>query len=424
MQERATNGMKLLMGIDSMSQVQASWRFLNNPNVTSKELFEPIVNNLKKEIVKQCSRFVLAMSDWSHLDYKKHTSKEELKSENRKDTCMKIGYDLQSTLAVSDISGEPIAPMVHNLKTSSNVYSTYNDNIDINLTHLQELAQRAKYINNNLSIEDMQTIHIVDRESDSIAFMRDLQKDKILFVLRGKSNSKVQYTDPITNTTIDIKQDALAEKLALGKKVKTIKYKKKTVTIYANECDITIVRDATKMVIQDNGKRKLIKNTGEPVKARFIVERLVDDKDEVVATWLLISNVLDTDVTATTIATWYYYRWKIESYFKLLKSSGFNLEEWQQKKPEALFKRLLIVSHSCMLVWKVANDNSTNAKKIRAILIELSGKQMQRGVKFTYPALLTGLEHYLSTIDLLTRFSKEELFKIRDEISEIIGFEI
>jgi hypothetical protein len=265
---------------------------------------------------------------------------------------------------------------------------------------------------------------IVDRESDSIAFIRELSNQDILFVLRGKSNSKVQYKDPITNTTEDINQSNLADKLPLGKKVKKIKYKKKMVTIFANECDVTIVRDAAKMVLQDNGKRKLIKTKGKPVKVRFIVERLVDTNNEVVATWLLLSNVYDDTIKASTIATWYYYRWKIESYFKLLKSSGFNLEQWQQKEPEALFKRLIVVSQSCMLVWKIANDNSANAKKIRAILVQLSGKQIQRGIEWTYPALLTGLESYLSTVDLLTRFSQDEIFKIRDEISEIIGFKI
>jgi len=178
------------------------------------------------------------------------------------------------------------------------------------------------------------------------------------------------------------------------------------------------------MVMQDNGKRKLVKTSGDPIKARFIVERLVNDKNEVVATWLLISNIYDTSITATTIATWYYYRWKIESYFKLLKSSGFNLEEWQQREPEALFKRLLVVSQSCMLVWKIANDNSANALKIREILISLSGKQIQRGVDFTYPALLKGLENYLITIDMLTQFSVEDIFKMRDEISKVMGFEI
>ena len=223
---------------------------------------------------------------------------------------------------------------------------------------------------------------------------------------------------------IDIKQSQLAEKLSLGKEVKKIIYKKKKVTIFANECDITITRDATKMTTQDNGKKKLIKTQGKPIKVRFIVERLVNDKNEVVATWLLLSNIYDSDIKASTIATWYYYRWQIESYFKLLKSSGFNLEQWQQSKPEALFKRLLVVSQSCMLVWRIANNNSANAKKVRDFLIQLSGKQIQHKVEFTYPALLKGLENYLTTIDMLSQFSIDDIFKMKDEISTMMGFKI
>ena len=77
-----------------------------------------------------------------------------------------------------------------------------------------------------------------------------------------------------------------------------------------------------------------------------------------------------------------------------------------------------------MLVWKIANDNSANTKKLREILIELSGKQIQRGVVFTYPALLKGLENYLITIDMLERFSVDDILKMKNEISEVMGFEI
>ena len=57
------------------------------------------------------------------MDYKKHTSKKELKSENRKGTCMKIGYDYQGMIAASDRTGEPIGILDHNLKTADNCYS-------------------------------------------------------------------------------------------------------------------------------------------------------------------------------------------------------------------------------------------------------------------------------------------------------------
>jgi len=63
-------------------------------------LFKTIFETLESEVAKQCNKYVLAMSDWSHLDYKKHSSKKELTYENRKDTCMKIGYDFQTTLVV------------------------------------------------------------------------------------------------------------------------------------------------------------------------------------------------------------------------------------------------------------------------------------------------------------------------------------
>lgn len=422
-QQQATNALKILFNKKAMTQVQASWRFLNNNNVTIKELYEPLKSHLEQEIHSRCNKYVLALEDWSHLDYKHHSSKKELKSENRKDNGMKIGYDYQGAIAASDRTGEPIGILDHNLKTADNFYSTYDEKIDMSLTHLEELGIRAKHMSNTLQT-DKRIVHIIDRESDSIAFMRGLDEDNQLFLLRGKNNSKVNYHDKETGKTIAIKQEDLAKKLSFGKKVKSIKYRKKSVTIFANECDISISRDATKMIVNSDGKKRLQKTKGKTLKLRFVAERLVNDKDEIVVEWLLLSNVFDQDIDAASLANWYYYRWKIESYFKLLKSAGFNLEEWQQREPLALFKRLLIISNACVLVWKIANDNSLQAKTIRDFLIKLSGKQIQRGIDFTYPALLSGLENYLTTLDLLRQFSVEEIFKMRDELVDIIGLEI
>ncbi len=416
---RATNGLKLLLNnTEPFSQVQAAWRFLNNDKVSTQELFEPIFNTLTSEIDKQCDTFVLAMTDWSHIDYKHHTSKKELITQKRK-TGVKKGLDLQTTLAVSDKSGEPIAPIAHNLKTSKKFYSTYDENIPLGTTHLEELFIRAKWMKENLKT-DKKIVHIVDRESDSVAFMRDLVSIDELFVLRVKNNSKVHYL----KDGIDIKQGELADKLPLGKKVKTIKYKKKNVKIYVNECDIEIRRDATKLTTDSDGKNRLQKTQGDTLKLRFIVERLVDENQKVVAQWLLVTNILDTGVTTSMLASWYYYRWKIESYFKLLKSSGFNMEEWQQREPEALFRRLLVVSYSCVLVNKIANDNSRNGEKVREFLVLLSGRLIERGKEYTHPALLAGLENYIQMSDLMAMFTQEELLDMKRELVGVVGVEI
>ena len=417
--QRATNGLKLLLNnTEPFSQAQASWRFLNNSSVSTEALFEPIIDTLKTEIDKQCDKFVLAMTDWSHIDYKYHSSKKELSSEKRK-TGVKKGLDLQTTLAVSDITGEPIAPIAHNLKSDKKFYSTYDKNIKLGTTHLEELTHRAKWIQENL-ITNKQIVHIVDRESDSVAFMRDLIDIGELFLLRVKNSSKVYYP----KEDIDVKQGELADKLALGREVKSIQYKNKKVKIYVNECDIEIKRDATKFIVQADGKKKLQKTVGKTIKARFVIERLVDEKQKVVAQWLLVTNILDESVTKEMLATWYYYRWKIESYFKLLKSSGFNMEEWQQREPIALFRRLLVVSYSCVLVWKIANDNSRNGKKIREFLVLLSGRLVEKGKEFTHPALLAGLENYIQMLDLMDMFDRNDLLEMKQELVTIMGIDI
>ena len=392
------------MDSSAIAQVQAVWRFLNNPSVTIKDLFIPVTTHLEQEIENQCSEYILAPSDWSNINYRNHNSKSDRIYVKGKDNCKQNMYDLQSTIALSDRTGEPISSIVHNLKTSKNIYSTYDENIDMNLTHMEELLVRANHMRDNINT-NKKIVHIVDRESDVIASMRAFDEENHLFLFRGKDNSKVQYYDKELKKDIDIKQGDLVKRLTLGEMVKSIKYRKKDVTIYANECKITITRDATKSTRTEDGKTKIIKTPGKPLKLRFIVERLVDKDNNIVAQWILLSNLFDENVTADTLANWYYYRWKIESYFKLLKSSGFNLEEWQQRDPLAIFKRLLVVSNSSMFVWKIANDKSNNAKRIRDILIQLSGRQIQKDIEWTYPALLSGLESYLITIDLLTKFS-------------------
>jgi len=59
------------------------------------------------------------MIDWSHLDYKKHKSKKELISKDKKGNAKQIGYDLQTTLAISHKTGEPIAPYALKILPSS-----------------------------------------------------------------------------------------------------------------------------------------------------------------------------------------------------------------------------------------------------------------------------------------------------------------
>ncbi|MDQ7084026.1 MAG: hypothetical protein Q9M36_03445 [Sulfurovum sp.] len=195
------------------------------------------------------------------------------------------------------------------------------------------------------------------------------------------------------------------------------------VKIFVNEIEVTIKRDATKSVLDEDGKRKTIFTAGKSIKARFVVERLVDEDNNIVAQWMLLSNV-PKEVTATTIGTWYYHRWKIESYFKLLKSSGFNLESWQQETPMALFRRLLVVSYATLFVWKIERSEEKNSPAVRKFLVQLSGRLIEKNKEFTTPALLSGLWVFMKMMNVLKIYDVESLFAFKEQIGDMMGMEL
>lgn len=398
-----------------LSSVIGAYRFYKNDNVDIDSLNNPIIEDAIKEIEKQCKDYVLLMTDWSTLDYKTHKSKEDLiEIKNTKNSKI-IKYDLQSTIAVSDITGQPIAPLVQNLKTSNKILSTYNDDIDKNITNIDELIQRLEWISKNI-ITTKKTVSIVDREGDAISYLRECQNTNQLFLQRINDNNYLY----LANSDNKIKTNELANSLSKGKKVKEIKYKNQKVTLYVNEENVEIKRDARKVIINKEGIKKKILIKGEPVKARFVVTKLINEKNEIVANWKLLTNVFDKKITAETITNWYYYRWKIETYFKLLKTSGFQLESWQQRKPTALFKRLLIVSYACLLVWKIVNNNHKNLDKIKKFLMKLSGTVPSSKNKITASALLKGLWVFLSMIEVLSSYKLDDLFDMKDTLDEMM----
>ncbi|MDR3110227.1 MAG: hypothetical protein LBU65_11165 [Planctomycetaceae bacterium] len=117
------------------------------------------------------------------------------------------------------------------------------------------------------------------------------------------------------------------------------------------------------------------------------------------ARWYLLTNVFD--VSSATIALWYYYRCRIESYFKLLKSGGQEIEHWQQESGLAILKRLLVVSMACSLVWSLQRNEGEEATELKQVLVRLSGKSQKRCSPPTAGTLLSGLFVLLRIFDFL-----------------------
>lgn len=157
----------------------------------------------------------------------------------------------------------------------------------------------------------------------------------------------------------------------------------------------------------------------ELVTARLVLSRVVDEAGKELASWYLLSNV--TEVSAREIAQWYCWRWNIESWFKLLKSDGFHVENWQQTSGEAVYRRLLVSSMACTLALKLYQDESEDAQELKHFLIRLSGRVTKRSKPVTLPALLAGLYQFIQMQEVMNTYTPEELQRLAKIASRYFG---
>src|SRR5262245_19035139 len=132
----------------------------------------------------------------------------------------------------------------------------------------------------------------------------------------------------------------------------------------------------------------------------------------VLAEWWLLTNVSEELADAATIGRWYAWRWRIESYHKLLKSAGQNAKQWQQESGEAFAKRLCVASMACVSVWQLQQQESQEASQLRRLLVQLSGRLMKHKVESTATALLAVLEKLLAWEDVLSEYDAQEILAL------------
>ena len=114
-------------------------------------------------------------------------------------------------------------------------------------------------------------------------------------------------------------------------------YRGRKARLFVAEAEVVLHRPGKR----NEGKKK-VEVPGPPLPLRLVVAEVRDLKGRVLARWLLLTNVPAELADAATIARWYYFRWRIESLHKLLKSAGWQLEGWLQRNGQRLLIKLLI----------------------------------------------------------------------------------
>ena len=388
----------------SFAHTQALWRFLHNDSVTPSALAQPLLTGAQEAIHACCQHYTLVAHDWSRLNYHRHTSKSD---RHQMTHATDVGYELQSSLLIGDQHGEPLAPVAHNLRTGPCTLSTYRPAYKTPLAHLDELSERMNWLSQQPALTQTQKplVHLVDREADSVRHLRDWSAQGHLWLIRAKAGSRVQTGGR------DTRLDTLAQTLNY-EVVREVSYQGKVGTQWVAQTAVVLTRQAKPRSASREaaaGPRSTpAAPPAPPLAVRLIVSRIQDAQGQVVACWYLLSNV-PAEVDAATAALWYYFRWRIESFFKLLKQAGHQIECWEQETGEAIFKRLLIACQACVLTWRLLREQGVLADQVKQFLVRLSGRQTKRSAPITAPALLSGLYTFFALLDVLENHSVEEL---------------
>jgi hypothetical protein len=392
-------GLRALPGTaGAFASTQAAWRFYRNPRVQLQHLAQPLIDHACRAVPQACDDYALSILDWSLLHYREHTRKRDrVELGNSQDW----GYELLTCLIVSDRDGSPVAPVCQQLRAQAGVYSTRS---------ARRLPERSQLDMLHPVLDQVERlglgkplVHIIDAEADSIAHYRRWSRQGWRFLVRADGERRVLFEGQ------DVPLSEVVEALrARGdfRKSQTVDYHGREAQQWVAEAEVVLHRPAQP---QRKGQKRVLV-PGPPLRLRLVVSELRQD-GQAQERWLLLTNV-PAAVTAERVAQWYFWRWLVETYFKLLKGAGQQLEHWQQETGLAVAKRLLVASMACVVVWQVSRATGPDAEALRKLLVRLSGRQMAWGKSHTDPALLAGLWILLSMLELLKHHDLDELRRL------------
>jgi hypothetical protein len=404
--ESVAAGLRALPGAtDAFASTQAAWRFYANDQVSLVQLAQPLLEQARIAVAQDCDQYALVIHDWSQIHYKDHESKKDRVALSQTSD---QGYELQSALVVSDRAGDPVAPVFHGLRASDGVHSSQSGQVEPPLSQLDGLAPVMAFVEGLLWAKPR--VHVIDAEADSIAHFRHWHRAGYTFLVRADGCNRVHHEGAVAS--LEAVRQTLQRRAAF-RLVREVEYKGSPSKQWIAETTVVLTRAAKLQRHGKQGPRTILH--GEALTLRLVVAEVRDGQGKILAYWFLLTN-LPAKVSAATIALWYYWRWRTESYFKLLKGAGHQAEHWQQETAEAIARRLLVAAMACVLVWKIARSTAPEAEEVRSLLIRLSGRQMKWGRTFTWPALLAGLWVYLAIKDMIEHYDFQEIQRQLDAI--------
>lgn len=389
-------GLRSLPGIASaFASTQAAWRFYSNPEVTLPRLAEPLLSHARDCIRRECAKYALVVHDWSLLAFNRHLRKRDRVSLSQTND---LGYELHTALALND-RGDPMAPVYLGLRAEDGLHHTGSSEVAAPVSKLDRVLPVMDHI---AGLDwSKPVVHIIDAEADSVGHYRDWQQAGHRFLVRADQVRVVEH-EGCERSLLKIAQRLRRQKAF--RFTREVTYHNRPAQQFVAETTVRLTRPARPQRRDGKPRRQV---PGPALSLRLVVVEVRSEKGRLLARWLLLTNLFE--LSAGDLAMWYYWRWRVEKYFKLLKGHGWHVEQWQQETSATLSRRLAVTAMACVVVWQVERSTEPAGVVLRDFLMNLSGRQVKRDQPATAPALLEGLGILLRSLAVMDHFNLGEI---------------
>jgi hypothetical protein len=343
-------------------ETKAAYRFFQNEKV---EVNEIVAAHQKSTIQRaQSHKTVLALQDTSYFVYTSHPKTEGLgkislkKGKNAKEiysnglimhTCLAVTTEgLPLGLIDQKISARELRPEKERRRAGGKyIQDTLPIEEKESYRWLESLSATKK------AIDEIQVITVCDREADLYDFFKLSDKIEAPVLVRASQNRTVNRKSRYEEKDVAKLWDYMSQQPVAGSYTVEVKKRTKRKHVKAR-----LGRTAAMTVkfgsFQFNPPRNNPKHKTEelPDIEMYAVHVLEDNppKDEEPVEWMLLTNCPVTSLDeACEKVLWYSLRWRIEMYFKVLKS-GFRVEACRLGNAERLTRYLTVMS---VVAWRL-----------------------------------------------------------------------
>ncbi len=338
------------------SETKAAYRFFKNDNVNYQDIID-VHAQMTKERAKQ-EEIILAIQDTTYYNYTHHPKTEGLGELSRfkgkhKDEISTLGLCMHTTLGITT-DGLPLGILDQNIfsreelpkekkelkKKSHNTALPIEEKESIRwLDSMRRTAARFEQ-------ENKKVVTIADREADIYDLFLLADRLKTNLLVRASQNRKINKTAIHSDISGELLWDFIKkQKLQGAIQVRVPKKEDQPERLAA--CNINFGKINVLPSRHYKGSKE--GNLNLDIYAIHIFEKKPPKGCEGIE-WMLLTNIpVLTFEEAVEKMKWYCLRWRIEVYFKVIKS-GFKVEDCRLERSERLIRYLAVVS---IVAWRV-----------------------------------------------------------------------